>query len=421
MNRIAICCLTLSWGLFLGLNVLQACDELDPIVEKLLVEHWEKGKVNREESKSIFRDAAATEQVLLSYTLNRMSHNRYREARIPVDELTNAFPKNLDGWVLRTWLEAVTDNYDRSLISLQRMKREMAKIKDLDATRQDELYGHAARIVGYLQGPVTGKVNQATLNATLVKVVDGMTPEQLKKFNDERSRILDQYDQLVKESGTLQQTETQKAENAAKVEIAAIDTQNKAIDARRQQIQPDMNRLQQELDQKVSAVDARLSPLQQELAGLVSSINALEFALQDVFREQVIQRGFLFNENDPFIRALIRDRLIQLDFEATNIQGDLFNTRARANSIALQADNLAAERLRVRQDYSARLNQLGDEVKQNDRQQRRNVSRLQELAKGPQTSPKVRVANVQINALTTYSPFPLEMFRQDYIDSLTGN
>lgn len=422
MNRIAIFCLVLSFGFSAGLNCLNADDQLDPIVEKLLVEYWEKGTANRRDSKSIFDSAPANEQVLLSYTLNRMAHNRYREARVPVDELTRNFPKNMDGWVLRIWLEAVTDNYDRSLVSIQMMKREMGKIADLDSTKQDELYAHSARILGYLQGPVSSKVNPATLNATLLKIVDGMTPEQLKKFNDERTRILDQYDQLVKANTALEQTEAQKAQNAATVEAAAIDAQNKAIDARRKQIQPDMNRLQREADQRIAGVDARLSPLQQELAGLVSTINSLEFSLQGVFREQVIQQGLLFQEDDPFFRALIRERLVQLDFDAINIQNDLFNSRARANTIALQADNLAAERLRLRQDYSARLDQLGDESKQNDRQQRRNVSRLQELAKGNQsTSPKVRVANVQTNALTTYFPFPLEMFRQDYVDSLTGN
>lgn len=422
MNRFTICCLALSFALLTGLNSLHADDELDPVVEKLLVEHWKKGKANREDSRSLFNRAPATEQVLLSYTLNRMAHNRYREARVPVDELTNNFPKNLDGWVLRIWLEAVTDHYDLSLVSIQQMKREMGRIADLDSTKQDEVYAHAARILGYLQGPVTGKVNQATLNATLLRVVDGMTPEQLKKFNDERSRVLDQFDKLVKQNGALQQVETQKAQNAATVEVAAIDTQNKAIDARRQQIQPDITRLQREADQKISAVDARLSPLQQELAGIVSTINTMEFSLQAVFREQVFQRGLLFQEDDPFFRAIIRDRLIQLDFDANNIRNDLFNTRARANTVALQADNLAAERLRVRRDYSARLDQLGDEQRNNDRQQRRNVSRLKELAKGNQpTSPKVRVANVQTNALTTYYPFPLEMFRRDYIDALTGN
>ncbi len=423
MNRIPIITLlVLIFALLVGVGESRANDGLDSIVQQLLVDHWEKNKTNRDKSKQIFFAAPATEQILLAYTLNRMAHNRYREARVPADELTRKFPKNLDGWVLRIWLDAVTDNYDRSLISIQLMKREMSRIDDLEDSRQDDVYAHAARLLGYLQGPVSKQVNQATLNATLLKVVDGMSAEQLKKFNDERDRILDQFDLLVNQASGLNLAETQRAQNAATVEVAAIDTQNKAIDARRQQIQPDINRVQQEAEQKIAAVESQLSPLERELIGLGTTIRSLEFTLQDVFREQIIQRALLFRERDPIVRAFIRDRLFQLDFDVTGIRNDLFNTRSRANALALQAENLAAERARLRQNYTGQLNQLNNEAKGNDRQQRRNLSRLQEIAKGTQSpSPKVRTANNQIDALTTYVPFPLEMFRQDFVDSLTGN
>lgn len=409
-------------SVWVGASESAADEKLDPIVQQLLVDHWEKGKKNRDQSKKLFYESPATEQILMAYTLNRMAHNRYREARVPADELTKNFPKNLDGWALRIWLDAVTNNYDRSLISIQLMKRAMNRMDDLDDTVQDEMHAHAARILGYLQGPIAKQVNQTTLNTTLVKVVEGMTAEQLKKFNDERNRILDQYDQLVNQANGLQLVESQKEQNAATVEVAAIDVQNKAIDVRRQQIQPDINRVQQEGEQRVAAVEARLSPLEQELAGLGATIRSLEFTLQDIFREQVIQRELLLRERDPVIRAFIRDRLLQLDFDVNSVRNDLFNSRARANTVILQAENLAAELASLRQIYAGQLNRLTDEAKQNDRQQRRNFSRLQEIVKGTNgISPKVRTANNRIDALTTYFPFPLEMSRQDFVDSLTGN
>lgn len=399
-----------------------ADDPIDPIVQRLLVDHWDKNKKNRESSKILFDQSDSKEQVLMAYTLNRIKHNRLREARTPADELTQRYPANMDGWILRVWLDAVTDNYDRSLISMQLMKREMKKQADLDANHVTDLHLRLARIIGYLQGPVSRKVNAPTLNTVLLQVVDGMTPEQLKQFNDERTRVLNLYDQLAKQNANLQAQETQKEKASAAVETKAIETQNKAIDTRRTQIQPEMARIQTEGDQKISVVESQLSPLQQELAGLASTIGSMEFSLQNAFQERLFQQSLLFRERDPFVRALIRDRLIQLDFEMGRIQSDLFSARSRADSVAIQANQLAAERNRIGNQYSNQLNQLGHEARQNDRQQRRNNTRLQKLARGTTTtSPKVRVAKVETSALTTYDPFPIELVRQAYLDSLKAD
>jgi hypothetical protein len=397
-------------------------DDLDPIVRQLLVDHWDKGSKARNTSKTLFFAATASEEVLLAYTLNRIKHNRYREARVPADELTRDYPKNLDGWTLRIWLDAVSDNYDRSLIGIQMMKRNMGDVTDLDEAHAAELFSRVARVVGYLQGPVSQKVNQATLNATLVKFVNGMSAKQIQRFNDERNRVLDHYDQLVKQASDLQKVESEKATNGAKIEVAAIEAQNKAIDSRRQQIQPERNRIQTEGEQRVSALESQLSPLQSELAGLRGTIGSLEFTLRDVLQARLIQQGILLREQDPFVRQLIRDRLFQIDLDAGAIQNDLFNSRARADSVAVQLNSLLRERQRVGNQYSLQLGQLNEEARQNDRQQRRNTSQLKKIATGTQaTSPKVRIANSQIDALSTYDPFPIEMFRQDYINQLTGN
>ena len=99
--------------LFLATPSTVAANEPDPVTLQLLVEMWEKNTKNREGSQALFEmQASAGEQVLMAYTLNRMKHNRYRDARIPASELTRTFPKNLDGWMLKIWLDTVTNNYD---------------------------------------------------------------------------------------------------------------------------------------------------------------------------------------------------------------------------------------------------------------------------------------------------------------------
>ena len=141
-----LCCCTLFFLLTLGFvlpelsaasydtseNATGVSSDPDPVTLQLLVEMWDKNTENREGSQALFdRQSSPSEQVLMAYTLNRMKHNRYRDARVPASELTQNFPSNLDGWVLRIWLDTVTNQYDSGLIGMQLMKRQMNKSPDL--------------------------------------------------------------------------------------------------------------------------------------------------------------------------------------------------------------------------------------------------------------------------------------------------
>lgn len=396
-------------------------DSIEPIARKLLFDHWEKNTTNRETSKRLFYDSTATEQVLVAYTLNRIKHNRFREARVPADELTSRFPKNLDGWVLRIWLDTVTDQYDRALIGIQLLKRKMRDDQTLSAEKRREIDSRIARAFGFFQGPVAGKINDLTLNTTLIKFADGMTPERLKRFNAERTRTLDRYDQIMKDKADLEKQEIQKAQIVANLETKNIAAQDKALDARKQQIQPDIDRIRNDGEQRIAGLETRLSPLQQELAGLSTTINNLDFNLGLVFRDRLLQQNLLLQDNDPFIQALIISRINQLDFQAAAIRNNLFNAQARANNIATQANQLAAERERVGRSYISQIDQLATERNRVDRQKRKNAKRLGQIAKGPKPSTKVRVADIEAEAFSNYDPFQVELARQDFLDAYSDN
>ena len=402
-----------------GENFTHAASDPDPVTLKLLVDMWDKNTENREGSEALFeRQLSPSEQVLMAYTLNRMKHNRYRDARGPAGDLTQSFPSNLDGWVLRIWLDTVTNQYDSGLIGMQLMKRQMNKSPDLTDVEKEKYYLQLARIIGYLQGPVTKRTNQATLNDTIAKIVEGMTAEQLKKFNDQRTAILNEFDQYTTEASNLEKLEKQKSAAEAVVETEAIQAQNQTLDTRLQQIQPEKNRLEVEREQKASAVESQLSPLQQELIVAANVVQAIENRLQVAFNDRNFDQLLLAREEDPNSQAFILRRINRSNFRINAIQSELIAARATANTLGVQVRQLNAELARINQNYTGLVGQLNDEENQARRQQRKNTSRLGKIAKGSDaTSSKVRRAEVAIESLKTYDPFPIELARQKFLDS----
>lgn len=408
--------------LFLAIPGTVTANDPDPVTLQLLVEMWEKNTKNREGSEALFEmQASASEQVLMAYTLNRMKHNRYRDARIPAGELTQRHPKNLDGWILKIWLDTVTNNYDQGLIGIRLMKRQMNQQPDLTDSQKENYYGQLARIIGYLQGPVANRTDQATLNSTITKLAEGMTPEQLQIFNDQRTAVLDEFDQYVKDASSLEKQEKDKAAAEAVNETQTIQAQNQTLDMRLQQIQPEKDRLRFEAEQKGSAIESQLAPLRQELATAISTVRGIESSLQIAYSDRNVEQVLLAREEDPNLRALISRRINRISVSINNIQSDLILATSRASGLRTQVRQLAAELARVNRTVANQVDQLTTEEGQISRQQQRNTSRLTKITQGSSTTPtKVRNAEIAFESLRTYYPFPIELARQDYLDSLSA-
>ncbi|MDB4371268.1 hypothetical protein N9Z44_04125, partial [Mariniblastus sp.] len=42
--------------------------------------------------------------VSVAFAVNRLQQNKTNEAKLVAEKLTETFPKNLDGWMLKAWL-----------------------------------------------------------------------------------------------------------------------------------------------------------------------------------------------------------------------------------------------------------------------------------------------------------------------------
>ena len=396
-----------------------AAAEPDPVALQLLVDMWAKNTENREGSVRLYeQQVQKSEQVLMAYTLNRMKHNRYRDALVPANQLTTEFPKNLDGWILRIWLDTVTRNYNESLIGIRLMKRQIDQQPDLTDSKKEKYYDRLARIIGYLQGPVTSRTDQATLNSTITKLVEGMTPEQLQSFNDKRTAVLDSYEQKVNDASGLVKQEKDNAAAEAAIKTKTIQTQNQTLTTRLQQIQPEKDRLQIEGEQKASAIESQLAPLRQELAAHVHAARAAEANLHYAYGDLSLEHALLARQ-EPGLGALNYHRIYGINSAINGYQSDLYAANARISNARGQVHRLGSELEQVNRTYQNQIEQLSAEQHRISREQRHNASELIKVAKGANApTPKIRGVETKIESLRTYDPFPLELERHDYLDAI---
>ena len=219
----------------------------------------------------------------------------------------------------------------------------------------------------------------------------------------------------------MEKKEKEKAAAEAVNETQAIQTQNQALDARLQQIQPEKDRLRFEAEQKGSVIESQLAPLRQELATAVSTVRGIESSLQIAYNDRNVEQTLLAREEDPNLRALISRRINRISVAINNIQSDLILATSRANGLETRVRRLARELATVNRTLANQVDQLTTEERQISRQQQRNTSRLTKITQGSSTTTtKVRNAEIAFESLRTYYPFPIELARQEYLDSLSA-
>ena len=79
--------------------------EMSRPIRQLLTEDWPRDPKIEERSKQTLANAGQfTDDLLVSFLINRIRHNRIDDAKLIARELTVHHPDNLDGWLFKTWL-----------------------------------------------------------------------------------------------------------------------------------------------------------------------------------------------------------------------------------------------------------------------------------------------------------------------------
>ena len=408
-------------ALLVSPNVAQ--DERAQVTKRLVSDLWNKDGANRQQSTIEFQRiggmSSEDSRLLRSYILNQMQHDRHRDALKVAERLTIAAPNQAEGWLYKSWLDSVTDQYDRAMISVQQLKKAVVATPDLSDDARRRYFQLMGQIVGYLQGPVAGRPNPATLQTTITRVAEGLDEATLKWFNDGRDSVLDQYEQLGDEQSVAHQEFTEKSKADMEVQVQTLQSTNQSLDQRNQQISPELDRLSSESSRRSDELRTRMAPVEQAIASANQAINSIQLSLQPIYQEILFQQSLLFRTRDPLIRLSITARINDLSYSARMAETDLNAAGNQRASSQNQLGALVAERNQLIQFYDGQMRQLRAEQKENDRQKRRNLAKVERLVSGPvRVTGKAASIKNEIVDFTTYAPFPLEQYRQAMIDEL---
>ncbi len=394
------------------------------VINELLGPLWERKGTDNSAARQLVETAfavdAGNERLAYAWGLNQMKYYRYRDAARELRTLTQSGNERLETWIMRSWAELVTGQHDTCLATLREMKRQFSAA-DTSAEEALGFYRHAGRLIGFLQGPAQGHPNADLLEAVITAVATGATAEQLELFNTERSAVLDKYDQLCNAHAVAAEQFLQNAAEKSKVEAERISTSNETLAQRRDQVQPELERLSEEASAQLSGIDQQASPLLGEATSLDASLNQIAWSVNSLRNEVFFLQQALAVEPDPVLRYPMVFRLNQLYPILRQSEYDLSATRSRLVGLQSQLNVLGVQRNQVAQSYDGSLRQTHGELNQIQRQQRKNDKQLERIADGPSrvTGEALALQNRK-DLLSTYYVLPLELYRLVLQDEVAG-
>lgn len=425
-----------GWSFFLSLSAVtaiaaqetpeppSASPDANAVISALLGAEWDRKGTDNSSVRQLADSALAAdpgnERLAYARGLNQMKFYRYRDAAKELRTLTQSGNQRLETWVMRSWAELVTGQHDACLTTLREMKRQFSAP---GASPEDTLgfFRHAGKLIGFLQGPAQGHPNQDLLEAVIGSVAAGATAEQLELFNAERSAVLDRYGELCKAHAAAAGQFLQNAAEKGKLESEQIATSNETLAQRRDQVQPELERLSAEASTQLSGIDQQASPLLGEATALDASLNQLAWSVNSLRNEVLFLQSALASEPDPALRYPMVFRLNQLYPILRQSEYDLSATRSRLVGLQSQLNVLGVQRNQVEQSYGNSLQQTRGELNQIQRQQRKNDRRLEQIAEGPSriTGEALALENRK-DLLSTYYVLPLELYRLELLDEIAA-
>ncbi len=382
------------------------------VIKQFLTSDWERDFDNRSNASQTYTSTSNPGPgVSLAYALNRMQHNQMREAEDVVTQLTKRSPEVIDGWILKSWLNALLDNFERSLIDLRSVKKRLVAKPELTGKQKLEVYRRLGKLIGYMQGPVSDKVDPDLLQQTLVFLANGCSAEELTAFNDSRDSVLTRYEALLESQNQKTQVELEKQQLDDQNLEVTLNRQNQLLEQRQQQLASEKERIRMDGNQRIAELTNQLSPLEQQLVAATDNIAVAQQDLQ-----------FLYVDLNNVLATPPRFRTISPAYLSNQIrlrEFDLFNFQADRNSIFNQIELVRGQINRTRNEYNAQLAQIDREYKQVSNSQRRNLIKLGKIATGPEIADgKVGAMTSRLNALSSYDDLSVELYRQQMLDLL---
>lgn len=381
-------------------------------IRRLLSEDWERGPGVAVRAKTTFESQKQfTDDLLVAYMFNRIRHSQTSEAKLAAQELTDRHTDNLDGWMVKTWLNALTDDFDIALINMRKFKKQIDAQKNLPEQTQRQIYRRLGRLIGYFQGPVADRVNDDLLNDTIGELVVGLKPEILKAFNENRDRVLKRHGDLMVEQGKKTQVLLDKTKLENQAQAAQLDRENKLLEQAEAQLLPQKQKISEDATRQIAAVEQQGYQLNQQLSQLGGEISATQLNLQYLYQDlaQILSQPPEFRRSTFFLRNQIRSAELSLNTLHQN-----------AAVTSNQLNGLRAQIGQIEASANQRTNEIDKEIKRVNGSKLRNFTKLNKIAQGPELAAGKRKAlKSRITGLRTYDDLTLELYRQDMLGQLS--
>ena len=383
------------------------------LVKQLLNGDWKRDTANQTNSKETYTSMQpASSAVSLAYIINRIQHNQTREAMQVATALTTNDPDNLDGWLLKSWLSALIDKYDRALVDLGAAKKRVSDNKALTPAKKIAAYRKMGKLIGFLQGPVKEKVNPDVLESTILTISDGLAGDELDAFNKSRDVVLTRYNDLVKAQGSKAKTELEKQKAEDEHLTESLTKQNISHEQTISQMGSEKERLRMEGNQRVAQLTGQLSPLEGQLASISTSISGIQYDLQLLYNDLAFARNNSRNNFQNNSLFFLNDQIRRREF-------DLYNLQAEGNNISFQLQSLQSQIAQTQRNYNNQINQIDRQFKKINNTMKRNRIRIGKVAGGPELAKgKKGAMNSRLTALTSYNDLGIELYRQQLLDQV---
>lgn len=399
-----------SWGQEL-IDLSHFTADSIPAVKNLLTELWSKELSARNQSNQTFAEMDRPSQAtVLAFVANRLNDNQPREALAALDQSIHRDPQFLDGLLIRAHLNLRLRNFDQALVDLRSIVRLMDKV-ELNDVQKNAVFYRIGRMVGFLEGPVSHRVNQDLLNRLSNEIPNFAGNQQFLEIRKGVDEVLQIYAQMVEQvdqrfeveieaqarvNENLQQNLTEENQNLQQVLTAITDQ---------------MAQVRNEANQREAQLSAQFAPIEANLYNLERQMAAAQLDLSFLYTELAIA------QSAPVIchitLRLLRDRIRVADLNLLSIRNSFAVATGQLNSLQVQIQQ-------VQLQAQQQLQNLNREMKQASGKMNRNQRQLTRIAGGPAIDPQRREAILnRTNALSTYIQLTPSAIRQDLLDHIS--
>ncbi len=382
-------------------------------VQYLLTERWARTSPNALASQAFYEDLNSRPAIVrVAYAVNRLQQNKTKEARVVAGKITENFPSNLDGWMLKSWLDTLEDNFDTALVSMRALNNHLIDTGDLPMEITSSIYSRMGRLIGYMEGPVAHRVNQNLLFTTIQSISNNAPPKRLKEFNLGRTQVLEKHTEIKNSQAQKKNEELEKvAERDKKVE-QLLYLENKSLLDSEERLSEEIKRVRQD-------ANARISILQSQLAEIEQEQNAASFEIQRrQNRLQYLYEQLAILNLKPAGQLWIYDPRIEI----RNVEFQISQKRSDWNGCSFRLRNIHNEISRLQIASQQQTSLLTKELKKLNGSRRRNLGKLTRIASGPQIAVgKKNAMKIRATSLITYDEISEELYRQQILIQFPRN